>query len=145
LVQFYDGAVLAQLSPPDMRLPIAYALEYPTRIATDLPRLDISSAFSLDFEPPDYEKFPTLRLAYDALKLGGVAPLRLNAANEIAVAAFLAEEIKFTEIPTIIERVMSSNVLDSANSLSLEDLLLADKQARSEAREIVRNGTLQRA
>lgn len=148
MIQFQDGAVIAKLSPPDMRLPIAYALEYPARIKTDLPRLDISKAFSLDFEPPDFEKFPTLRLAYDALKRGGLAPLRLNAANEVAVAAFLAEEIKFTDIPTIIESVVtreSSELSDLGDSLSLDLLLTADKDARAEARQFVEDGTLQKA
>jgi 1-deoxy-D-xylulose-5-phosphate reductoisomerase len=145
MIQFQDGAIIAQLSPPDMRLPIAYALEFPWRMATGLPRLDISRAFSLDFEPPDTRKFPTLVLAYEALRLGGLAPLRLNAANEIAVAAFLAEEIKFTDIPTIIEYVVGKSELPSETPPTLGTLLEADRQARVEAREFVENGTLQRA
>ena len=145
MVQFQDGAVIAQLSPPDMRLPIAYALEYPTRIKTDLPRLEIGKAFSLEFEPTDNAKFPTIGLAYEALSRGGLAPLRLNAANEVAVAAFLAEEIKFTDISTIIESVVSNTTSGSNDSLALDVLLAADEEARAEAREIVEKGTLQRA
>ncbi len=145
MVQFQDGATIAQLSPPDMRLPIAYALEYPERIVTDLPRLDLSKAFTLEFEPPDFVKFPTLRLAYEALKQRGMAPLRLNAANEVAVAAFLAEKIKFTDIPTIIEGVVRNDSSSQGDPRSLAALLQADKEARLEAQEIVRNGTLQQA
>jgi len=145
MIQFRDGAVIAQLSPPDMRLPIAYALEYPNRVDTDLPRLDITKSFSLDFEPPDLEKFPTLSLAFRALEKGGLAPLRLNAANEVAVAAFLAEEIKFTDIPTIIENAVSGESIYANESTTLDVLLAADEEARLQARKFVEEGTLQRA
>ncbi len=135
LVQFHDGSILAQMSPPDMRLPIAFALEYPSRLLTNLPRLDISTAFTLDFAPPDPERFPSILLAYNALRDGGFAPLVLNAANEIAVAAFLADQIKFTEIPATVEKALEFSPGGSPRSLG--DLLAADREARVRASRII--------
>ena len=140
MVQFHDGSVVAQMSPPDMRLPIAYALEYPNRLLTNLPRLDFAERFGLDFEPPDERRFPSISLAYSALRSGGFAPLVLNAANEIAVAAFLAEKIKFMEIPATVERVLGFT--PGGRHLNLGDLLEADRQAREQAAEVVKHGTL---
>jgi 1-deoxy-D-xylulose-5-phosphate reductoisomerase len=137
LVQFHDGSILAQMSPPDMRLPIAYALEYPSRLITNLPRLDFSERFSLEFEPPNLRRFPSITLAYNALREGGFAPLVLNAANEIAVAAFLAERIKFTEIPATVEKVLEFSPVGSP--LDLGDLLAADREARVRADKLVAN------
>lgn len=140
MIQFHDGALIAQLSPPDMRLPIAYALEYPNRLTTDLPRLNLKRAFKLDFEPPDTIKFPSLPLAYRSLEIGGMAPLTLNAANEIAVAGFLANQIKFTEIPIVVERALEQ--CPTGSIMNLEDLLEADRRVRERASELVKSGTL---
>lgn len=139
LVTFHDGATLAQLSPPDMRLPIAYALEYPHRLPTDLPRLNLAETRQLTFEAPDPVRFPCLRLAYRALETGGMAPLTLNAANEIAVAAFLGESIKFTDIPIIVEAALSR--IPEGDPLALDDLLAADQQARRQAEVALEHGT----
>ncbi len=139
LVTFQDGATLAQLSPPDMRLPIAYALEYPHRLPTDLPRLNLAETRQLTFEAPDPVRFPCLRLAYQALETGGMAPLTLNAANEIAVAAFLGESIKFTDIPIIVEAALSR--IPEGDPLALDDLLAADQQARRQAEVALEHGT----
>lgn len=142
MVQFHDGSTMAQMSPPDMRLPIAYALEYPNRLLTNLPRLDFLSIFSLDFGPPDTHRFPSISLAYNALRSGDFAPLILNAANEIAVAAFLAEEIKFAEIPEIVEQALGMPI--SGSPMNLGDLLEADLRVRKATEALIRSGTLAR-
>src|SRR5437870_12530899 len=98
MVDFIDDSVLAQLGSPHMRIPIAYALAWPDRIETPAQRLDLAAIARLDFETPDVTRFPALRLARDALEAGGAAPIVLNAANEVAVASFLAGAIRFTEI-----------------------------------------------
>lgn len=131
---------MAQLSPPDMRLPLSYALAYPERLPTNLPRLPLDKPFTLEFEPPDREKFPALELAYQALRKRGVLPLVLNAANEVAVEAFLAEQISFSSIPSIIEKTMAQSV--EGNPLSLKSLLEADQISREKALAIVEAGTL---
>ena len=104
LVEFIDGSVLAQLGSPDMRVPIAYALAWPERMATPAERLDLASVHSLEFEQPDLQRFPALRIARRALEQGGAAPTVLNAANEVAVAAFLAMRVDFLEIASLVER-----------------------------------------
>ncbi len=142
MVQFHDGSIVAQLSPPDMRLPIAYALEFPNRLLTNLPRLDFSTLLSLEFGPPDTKRFPSISLAYNALRSGGFAPLTLNAANEVAVAAFLAEEIKFMEIPATVEEALGIAITGS--SLSLGDLLEADRAVRQGTEALIKQGTLAR-
>jgi 1-deoxy-D-xylulose-5-phosphate reductoisomerase len=120
-VHFADGSVKAQLGVPDMRIPILYALTYPGRFKTDLPRLDFKNHQSLTFADPDMKKFRNLSLAYDALKEGGNMPCILNAANEIAVQAFLAGEIRFTQMPDIVEYTMGkSSFLPSPDLDSLE-------------------------
>lgn len=108
MVQFADGAVKAQLGTPDMRLPIMYALSYPTRLESKFGRLDFEHIKELTFEQPDTERFPNLRLAYEALTMGGNMPCVVNAANEVCVAAFLADKIKFTDMSRLIERAMQS-------------------------------------
>jgi 1-deoxy-D-xylulose-5-phosphate reductoisomerase len=131
MVEFVDGSILAQFSVTDMRLPILYALTYPDRIPSDM-RFTVSDLRHLDFCPPDLKKFPCLRLAYEAAEAGGAKTVALNAADEIAVAAFLEGNIRFDEIPRIIEDVLtetSSGTLDSIASV-----LAADKQARHQAR-----------
>jgi len=106
MVEFVDGSVMAQLSVPDMKSPIAYALSYPERLEGVIERLNLSSIGSLSFEEPDLERFPCLQLAYDALNSGGTMPAVLNAANEVAVHRFLGKDIGFMDIPRIIKQVM---------------------------------------
>ena len=131
MVEFLDGSVLAQLGVTDMRLPIQYALTYPDRRTTPLDRLDIYKQPTLEFFEPDMEKFPCLDLAYKALYIGGVAPAVLNAANEIAVEAFLNKKLAFTEIPGVIEAVLGAHTPEPADDLDV--ILRADAWARKEA------------
>ena len=136
LVEYVDGSVLAQLGNPDMRTPIAYALGFPERIDAGVAALDLFKIGRLDFEEPDFERFPCLRLAFQALRSGGTAPAILNAANEIAVAAFLDERIPFKAIPSMIEFVLDH--INSQPVLSLEDVIYADTLAREKAEEWIR-------
>jgi len=133
LVEFIDGSVVAQLGIPDMRIPIAYALSYPERVELGLSRLSLSDCGNLSFEKPDYERFPALRLAFDVMEEGGVKPAVLNAANEIAVAAFLEEEIGFTDITSVVAATLDR--FDIGNDLDLDAILAADAQAREFARQ----------
>lgn len=128
MVEYIDGSVLAQLGNPDMRTPIAYALGHPERLESGVSSLDLFKIGRFDFEAPDTERFPCLRLAFDALRLGGTAPAILNAANEIAVNAFLNHKIGFTEIPIMIESVMDQ--LQSGPADTLETVIEADQEAR---------------
>ncbi|WP_366141898.1 1-deoxy-D-xylulose-5-phosphate reductoisomerase [Propionivibrio sp.] len=128
LVQYVDGSVIAELGNPDMRTPIAHALAYPERIAAGVLPLDLFEIASLNFERPDFERFPCLALAYRALREGHSAPATLNAANEIAVQAFLDGKIKFTEIPKIISAVMNQSPISVLATLA--DVLAADRAAR---------------
>jgi 1-deoxy-D-xylulose-5-phosphate reductoisomerase len=132
LVEFRDGSILAQLSVTDMRLPILYALTYPDRISSDL-RFDVGELKRLDFAAPDMDKFPCLRLAYEAAELGGSKTIALNAADEVAVAAFLAGEIRFTDIPRLIEQVLSET--PDHHPESIKAVLAMDADARRRARE----------
>jgi 1-deoxy-D-xylulose-5-phosphate reductoisomerase len=131
LVEYADGSVLAQLGVTDMRLPIQYALTYPDRCNSILPSLDIYSLPKLEFFRPDFEKFPCLALAYRALRTGGTAPAVLNAANEVAVEAFLNNGLRYQEIPQIIESVLNAHSPQDASDL--EAILQADTWARGEA------------
>ncbi|MGB7536108.1 MAG: 1-deoxy-D-xylulose-5-phosphate reductoisomerase, partial [Azonexus sp.] len=124
LVEYTDGSVLAQLGNPDMRTPIAYALAYPERIDAGVPSLDLFQIARLDFEAPDFERFPCLQLAYAALRAGGTAPAILNAANEVAVAAFLDRHLSFLGIPRLIEATLAA--LPAGPEGSLADVLTAD-------------------
>jgi len=135
MVQFYDGSIKAQMGLPDMRLPILYALGYPSRIPSDLPRLDFTGYPALTFSEPDMKKFPNLGLAYDALEKGGNMPCILNAANEVAVGAFLCEEIPFTGIPRIIEQTMEMTAFIPDPGLA--GYIETDAQARKVAEMIV--------
>ncbi len=135
LVEFVDGSVVAQLAPPDMKLPIRYALSYPERQAGGLDRLRWDRVRQLDFEPPDRRKFPLLGLAYRALELGGTAGCILNAADEIAVQAFLDSRIPFPAISRIVETVLEQSSITQPGSV--EDVLAADRAARESAREAV--------
>jgi len=135
LVEFVDGSVVAQLAPPDMKLPIRYALSYPERQTGGLDRLRWDRVRQLDFEPPDRRKFPLLGLAYRALELGGSAGCILNAADEIAVQAFLDRRIPFPAISRIVESVLEQSSI--AQPASVADVLAADRTARELAREAV--------
>src|SRR3989475_9854171 len=134
LVEFVDGSILAQLSVTDMRLPILYALTYPDRIASDL-NFSLSDLRHLDFSPPDMEKFPCLRLAYEAAKAGGGKTVALNAADEVAVSAFLEGSIRFQEIPVVIEEVVCETPVGKLESIKA--VLAADQSARATAQEKV--------
>ena len=135
MVSFADGSVKAQLGVPDMKVPIQYALSYPARWAAPHERLDWSELSRLDFELPDMDKFPCLRLAFDALDMGGTAPAVLNAANEEAVAFFLDERIGFMDIPRVIESALERHT--PTVSPSLEALQAADEEARQCVQELV--------
>jgi len=136
MVEFDDGSVLAQLGSPDMRTPIACALSWPERISTAVQRLDWSAQTRLEFEPPDHERFPSLELARQALRTGGAASAVLNAANEIAVEAFLSEKIAFGRIFQVVEETLSRCCAGpTLRPGSLADLLGLDAQARSYARQ----------
>lgn len=135
LVEYQDRSTLAQLGSPDMRIPIAHALAWPDRIATPCLPLDLASIGRLDFEAPDEDRFPALRLARDAAEAGGDRPAVLNAANEIAVAAFLAGRIGFLEIAMIVEEVLSG--YSAQTPKGIEDILEADRNARDAAGRIL--------
>ena len=128
LVEFQDGSVVAQLGIPDMRIPIAYALSYPERLELGLSRLNLAQCGNLTFEQPDLDRFPALRLAFEALAQGGVKPAALNAANEVAVEAFLDGRIGFTRIAEVVEE--ATRRADSIQHPDLEAILAADRQAR---------------
>jgi 1-deoxy-D-xylulose-5-phosphate reductoisomerase len=138
LVEFVDGSVLAQLGAPDMRIPIAYALAWPERMETPAQRLDLASIARLDFEIPDLTRFPALRLAREALEAGGAAPIVLNAANEVAVAGFLAGRLRFPEIAEFVERVLEST--DFAAPASVEEVLEIDRETRSRVEALMSEG-----
>ena len=139
LVDYVDGSVLAQLGNPDMRTPIAHALAWPRRIDSGVAPLDLFAIARLDFEAPDERRFPCLKLARQAAETGGTAPALLNAANEIAVAAFLDERIRFHEIAHMIDVVL--NRIPAVEVRELEQVLAADAQARAVAHEwLVRYG-----
>jgi 1-deoxy-D-xylulose-5-phosphate reductoisomerase len=135
LVEYTDGSVLAQLGNPDMRTPIAHALAWPERIESGVRSLDLCEIGRLDFEPPDPERFPCLRLAYQAARTGGTAPAILNAANEEAVAAFLGRRLRFTDIAPVIERVLAT--LPARADAELDTILEDDSRARHAARELI--------
>jgi 1-deoxy-D-xylulose-5-phosphate reductoisomerase len=128
LVRFRDGATLAHLGYPDMRVPISFALTYPERRRTSVPSLDFSAGLTLEFEPPDAERFPLLGLAREAGERGGTYPCAFNAANEVAVAAFLDGRIRFTEIATLVEDAVGA--VDGAPARDLGELVAADEEAR---------------
>jgi 1-deoxy-D-xylulose-5-phosphate reductoisomerase len=130
LVEFIDGSVVAQLSPPDMKLPIQYALTWPQRQPSPAEKLDLTEALRLDFEPPDEDRFPALRLGREVAAAGGTAGSVLNAANEAAVASFLAGEMPFTEIVSACRAVLESHTFDA--DPTLDELLKLDAWARQE-------------
>jgi 1-deoxy-D-xylulose-5-phosphate reductoisomerase len=130
LIELQDTSVLAQLGWPDMRLPLLYALSWPERIYTDWEQLDLVKAGNLTFREPDHQKYPCMQLAYAAGRAGGSMPAVLNAANEQAVALFLSEEIRFLDIPRLIETACDRHSADNCPNPSLEDIVAADKWAR---------------
>ena len=136
LVEYTDGSVIAQISATDMRMPIQYALTYPDREAAPVPRLDWSETRSWNFFAPNLDKFPALRLAYQALRQGGSATCTLNAADEVAVDAFLREQIPFPAIPAVIEETLER--VPMREPASIEEILEVDELSRSVARQIVR-------
>ena len=129
MIELVDGSIIAQLGVTDMRHAIQYALTYPDRMTSQLPPLDLATLSKLEFFPPDSEKFPCLKLAYRALRTGGTMPAVLNAANEVAVAAFLAEKISFGDIPRLIQSACDAHQVEPA--LSLNVVLSADQWARN--------------
>lgn len=135
LVEYVDGALLAQLGIPDMKTPIAYALTYPERLPLALPALDLCRLGQLNFAAPNSQCFPCLGLAYDAIKRGGTTPVVLNAANELAVDAFLHEKVGFLDIPRIIGSVVEKHSSRAASSL--EQILAADAWARQKAHDVI--------
>ncbi len=137
LVEYVDGSVLAQLGNPDMRTPIAHALAWPERMSSGVPRLNLVEISRLDFEDVDFERFPCLKLAYDAMSAGGTTSTILNAANEIAVQAFLEERLRFSAIPKVIETTLSKFSGRAANSLEI--ILEDDARARELAKSVIRN------
>jgi 1-deoxy-D-xylulose-5-phosphate reductoisomerase len=136
MVEFTDGGLLAQISVPDMRGPIGYALSYPERLDDTVPRLDLETVGQLTFQRPDAENFPCLGFAYEALKEGGTMPAVLNAANEAAVNAFLGGRINFTDIPVIINEIMHSHV--NGRAAELEEVIEADRWARESAEDHIK-------
>jgi len=142
MVEFLDGSVIAQLSPPDMKTPIQYALTYPKRAAGCNRTMDWSKSFALNFQPPDVERFPSLRMAYDVAARGGVLGAVLNAANEVAVDAFVGGTIGLTGIFDVVERTISRAPVQ--NAPSLVDLLEADAWARITAREMCGTNAIHR-
>lgn len=138
MVEFVDGSVLAQLGSPDMRIPIAYALSWPERIATPAQRLDFAGIGRLEFETPDLGRFPALRIAREALETGGAAPIVLNAANEVAVASFLSGEIRFSDIVMLVQEAL--NEADYAAPKSIDDVLEIDQVTRSHIRAMMKAG-----
>jgi 1-deoxy-D-xylulose-5-phosphate reductoisomerase len=135
MVEFVDSSVLAQLSNPDMRLPITYALFWPDRVESEFGKINWESLGPLTFQPPDPVRFPLLRLAYKVAEAGGTAPAVYNAANEIAVAAYLKKQIKFTEIAEVVTRTVDQ--VDIVNTPGLEDILAADQAARETAATVL--------
>jgi 1-deoxy-D-xylulose-5-phosphate reductoisomerase len=135
MVEFEDGAVIAQLANPDMREPISFALAFPSRISIGARRLDLGAIGALHFEKPDMDRFPCLGLAYEALSRGGNIPCALNAANEVAVAAFLQGRISFYGIPQLLEKVCAG--LNFEANPSLDDIFSTDAEAAARARELL--------
>lgn len=135
MVQFRDGSIKAQMGLPDMRLPILFALGYPLRIPSDFPRLDFRKAMNLQFEPPDVQKFPCLQIAFDCMRAGGNMPCIMNAANEVAVGAFIEGKIAFTKIPEIISRTLEKSEYIAVPDLN--DYHRSDRLAREIARILI--------
>ncbi len=139
-VEWIDGSVIAQISPNDMRFPILYALTHPERVPAPMPKLDLASLGRLELEPLDTRRYPAVPLAYAALRAGGTAPAVLNAANEVAVAAFLEGKIPYRSLVPVVERVLAEHPVSPASTL--EAVLEADREARRRAADLVASGAL---
>ncbi len=135
MVRYCDGSILAQMGHPDMRIPIAYGLAWPNRLSSGVKALNLIDVSQLDFRPLDTERFPSVALAYQVLQQGGTMPTIFNAANEVAVAAFLQEQITFTQIGTVVETVLNQSVAHAADTI--EQILLDDACARELAKKTV--------
>ena len=131
MVSYNDGSVLAQLGNPDMRTPIAYGLAWPERLESGVEQLDLFKIARLDFEKPDLQRFPCLRLAYEAHQAGGNTTIALNAANEIAVDAFLNKQLHFTDIPKVIEAVLEQSISGTPNTI--DEIIVQDRVSRKQA------------
>jgi 1-deoxy-D-xylulose-5-phosphate reductoisomerase len=140
MVEYRDGSIVAQMGITDMKIPIAYALSYPERLPLQLPRLDLFQKGGLTFFPPDLERFPCLDLAYRSIKIGETMPAILNAANEVAVNAFLDGSLPFTRVPHLIQRVMEEHVVRPVQTI--EDILRADHWARERSKALLEGGKL---
>jgi 1-deoxy-D-xylulose-5-phosphate reductoisomerase len=135
MVEYVDGSIVAQMGIADMRIPIAYALSFPRRLNLNLPPLDLPLTGGLTFFEPDTERFPCLPLAYQSIEVGETMPAILNAANEIAVNAFLEGSIKFTQVPLLLQQVMGEHQVKEVHTI--EDVLRADHWARERARALI--------
>jgi 1-deoxy-D-xylulose-5-phosphate reductoisomerase len=135
MVEYIDGSMVAQMGITDMRIPISYALSFPERLNLNLSRLDLSKSQPLTFYPPDPDRFPCLKLAYQSIEIGETMPAILNAANEMAVSAFLEGSLKFTEIPLLLQRVMEEHEAKAAHTV--EDILRADHWAREKTKALL--------
>jgi 1-deoxy-D-xylulose-5-phosphate reductoisomerase len=138
MVEYVDGSMVAQMGITDMKVPISYALSFPERLPLELPHLDLPKNEALRFSPPDLERFPCLKLAYQSIEIGETMPAVLNAANEIAVSAFLEGSLKFTEIPLFLQRVMGEHEVRTVHTV--EDILKADHWARERSKAILERG-----
>ncbi len=135
MVEYVDGSIVGQMGIADMKIPISYALSFPERLNLNLPPLDLSKSEALTFSPPDLQRFPCLRLAYQSIEMGETMPAILNAANEVAVSAFLEGSLKFTEIPPLLQRVMGEHEVKPVHTI--EDILRADHWARERAKALL--------
>jgi 1-deoxy-D-xylulose-5-phosphate reductoisomerase len=140
MVEFIDGSIVAQMGITDMKIPISYALSFPERLNLHLPLLDLLKSEGLTFSLPDPERFPCLKLAYQSIEIGETMPAILNAANEVAVNAFLEGSLKFTQIPLLLQRVMEEHEVKHIHTI--EDILRADHWARERAKAILERGKL---
>jgi 1-deoxy-D-xylulose-5-phosphate reductoisomerase len=140
MVEYIDGSIVAQMGIADMRVPVSYALSFPHRLPLDLPPLNLSGMEGLTFLSPDPERFPCLQLAYQSIKIGETMPAILNAANEIAVNAFLEGSLNFTHLPLLLQRVMDEHEVKSVHTI--EDILRADQWARERSKAILEGGKL---
>jgi 1-deoxy-D-xylulose-5-phosphate reductoisomerase len=135
MVRYRDGSVIAQLGQPDMRTPIAYGLAWPDRINAGVAPLNLAQMANLQFSEPDFDRFPCLALAFEAAKAGGTAPAILNAANEVAVAAFLEQRLPYLQIASVVRETLSA--IQSVSASSIDIVLGADAQARQVAAQLV--------
>jgi 1-deoxy-D-xylulose-5-phosphate reductoisomerase len=135
MVEYIDGSIVAQMGIADMKIPISYALSFPERLNLNLPPLDLSKSEALTFSPPDSERFPCLKLAYQSIEIGETMPAVLNAVNEVAVNAFMDGAIRFTEMPLLIQQVMESHEVKPVHTV--EDILRADQWAREKTRALL--------